>query len=180
MLFGAFFGTVDIIGTVVATVAVLVALVAIGISVHFGRDTATKLADSVLALSKVVGLTQIAAAEAERSRLVAEIDRSLVRVEEIGRLVEQVFWDAQPTEDPQAYIAARNNLAIAIIGWENHLTLSASVLKSINRDDAMNRASQARGEIQNEIKHLNIQKGLQERRFADLAPKSLDKRIGSS
>jgi hypothetical protein len=96
--------------------------------------------------------------DAADDRREAERDRLRRRVERVGEIVEDLFWQAnlerRGAPSGGSWMAHRNLLRHAMVGLAHQLPLTAEVLSSATADQAFGQASQARTEIELELKRL--------------------------
>jgi hypothetical protein len=97
------------------------------------------------------------AAMAERSAV--EKDRKIRRVERIGELVEEIFWIASAEReldpDPRSWWPLRNRLGQTLVGLKDKLPKCAELLNLHLSGQAFGAASQARIEVETELKFLH-------------------------
>lgn len=94
-------------------------------------------------------------AEARAARAEAERDRRRQRLEAIGAIIEDIYWQWTPPEyasiDPK-WTETCNRLGRLLIGWEDKFPVTTSVTVATNPATA--RASLARNEIEGALEQM--------------------------
>ncbi len=95
---------------------------------------------------------------AERDRRLALLDRKRRRLEEVGHLVEAIFWGAheasQNAGPASVWMGARNRLGQELVGLQDQLPTTADLLTAGDPGWAMGQASQAREEVRTALLNL--------------------------
>lgn len=102
---------------------------------------------------------RVAAAEFALSQRKWEREQHIAgRVERAGEIVEAIFWTAseerQLMNDPRSWWSLRNRLSQAIVGLREQLPRCAELINQHDSMQAFGVASQARNEIEIELKYL--------------------------
>jgi hypothetical protein len=142
------------IGDVAAMVAVWFAYHALGQAKETVREARAAREDAEMAAKDAAAERQSAADD----RREAERDRLRRRVERVGEIVEDLFWQAdlerRGAPSGGSWMAHRNLLRHAMVGLAHQLPRTAEVLNSATADQAFGQASQARTEIELELGRL--------------------------
>lgn len=105
--------------------------------------------------------------EAAADRRSEERDRERRRLEQVGEMVEDLFWAADLVRrggkvSPDTWVSQRNLLGHALVGLQDRLPGAASLLNCANVGQAFGAAAQARQEIQHELAKLASGPSLQQ------------------
>jgi hypothetical protein len=112
-----------------------------------------------LEASKEASADRIAAAKFAESQQRWEQEQLLAeRVERVGEIVEDIFWiadeDRELEKDPRRWWPLRNRLAHAMVGLSDRLPKCAELLNQHLSGQAFGVASQARNQVEIELKYL--------------------------
>jgi hypothetical protein len=140
----------------------LIAAGATVVAAWYAREAAKVGGAAVVAAQTTIDLTKQAVgaardtiAIAERSHREDERDRRRRRLERIGELVEEVFLEAHPetATHPQGWVAPRNRLRQALVGFQGPMPLCVDVVNS-SPAQMFGAASRARGEVEVALTNL--------------------------
>jgi hypothetical protein len=154
-----------LIGDLAAMVAAWFAFLALGKASHAiteAKDLRQAFDQAVTTATKAASEAatdrQQAAEAAMAERAQAEQQRLARRVERVGEIVEELFWRANEDRtfetDPKHWMDSRNRLRHAIVGLRDRLPRSTEVLNAATAVDAFGQASQARNEVEIQLKYL--------------------------
>jgi hypothetical protein len=103
-------------------------------------------------ISETAALTRLARDDDLYARDHERRERLIDRYMEIGSLVEQIFWAAQDEYNVgythTDWMHYRNRLSVLIVGLTHQLPKCADVRNAGSRQDALGKASTARGEVE--------------------------------
>jgi hypothetical protein len=133
---------ISAIGAFFAAVAAVAAWKALGLA----KDSLDAAQENVRLAESARQDAEMARRDAEAQRREAVRDRRRQRLERIGEMVEEIFWQAHQ-EDFQ-WQAARNRLRQALVGLRDELpTCVALTDTAVSYDQAVASASSARAEV---------------------------------
>ena len=124
-----------------------------------GNVEAKAARQEALEAAKEASADRLAAAKSAMSQQLWEQEQRLAdRVERVGEIVEAIFWTANQERelesDPRSWWPLRNRLSQAMVGLRDRLPKCAELINQHLSGQAFGVASQARNEIEIELKYL--------------------------